>query len=82
MTKKKVPSPFDGRWRITSMERMASPSNVQRSGYNPVGRNRGTNRNHGKDPLTSRVNGPDGLGAKGFEPLTPSVSSWCSSQLS
>ena len=34
------------------------------------------------DPLTRAVSGSGGMGAKGFEPLTPSVSSWCSSQLS
>ncbi len=37
---------------------------------------------NGKDPLTVRVRGSLDLGATGFEPVTPSVSSWCSSQLS
>ncbi len=36
----------------------------------------------GKGPLTSPVSGPLGVGATGLEPVTPSVSSWCSSQLS
>ncbi len=35
-----------------------------------------------KGPLTSAVNGPMQVGATGLEPVTPSVSSWCSSQLS
>ena len=35
-----------------------------------------------KGPLTTAVNGPFGVGATGLEPVTPSVSSWCSSQLS
>jgi integrase len=34
------------------------------------------------DPLTTDVNGCQGVGATGLEPVTPSVSSWCSSQLS
>ena len=36
----------------------------------------------GKHPLTSPVSGCHGVGATGLEPVTPSVSSWCSSQLS
>src|SRR5262249_18513318 len=35
-----------------------------------------------KGPLTSHVSGPSEVGAAGLEPVTPSVSSWCSSQLS
>ncbi len=35
-----------------------------------------------KGPLTTPVSGPAGVGATGLEPVTPSVSSWCSSQLS
>jgi integrase len=35
-----------------------------------------------KEPLTTRVNGSDEMGVIGLEPMTPSVSSWCSSQLS
>lgn len=35
-----------------------------------------------KGPLTFSVSSPLGVGATGFEPVTPSVSSWCSSQLS
>ena len=35
-----------------------------------------------KEPLTSVVSGCLGMGATGLEPVTPSVSSWCSSQLS
>ena len=35
-----------------------------------------------KDPLTRVVSGSSVMGATGFEPVTPSVSSWCSSQLS
>ena len=35
-----------------------------------------------KEPLTSAVSGLVGVGATGLEPVTPSVSSWCSSQLS
>jgi Phage integrase family len=37
---------------------------------------------NGNDPLTSAVSGSDRMSATGFEPVTPSVSSWCSSQLS
>jgi integrase len=36
----------------------------------------------GKHPLTTAVNGCPQVGATGLEPVTPSVSSWCSSQLS
>jgi hypothetical protein len=36
----------------------------------------------GKHPLTSAVSGCPQMGATGLEPVTPSVSSWCSSQLS
>ncbi len=36
----------------------------------------------GKDPLTIPVSGSSRVGATGLEPVTPSVSSWCSSQLS
>ncbi len=35
-----------------------------------------------KGPLSPPDNGPGGVGATGLEPVTPSVSSWCSSQLS
>jgi integrase len=35
-----------------------------------------------KQPLTSAVSGCLEMGATGLEPVTPSVSSWCSSQLS
>jgi hypothetical protein len=35
-----------------------------------------------KNPLTFAVNGCLQMGATGLEPVTPSVSSWCSSQLS
>src|SRR4051794_31671415 len=35
-----------------------------------------------KHPLSSADNGCLGVGATGLEPVTPSVSSWCSSQLS
>jgi hypothetical protein len=35
-----------------------------------------------KHPPTFPVNGCQGVGATGLEPVTPSVSSWCSSQLS
>jgi integrase len=35
-----------------------------------------------KEPLTTPVSGPVGMGATGLEPVTPSVSNWCSSQLS
>jgi integrase len=35
-----------------------------------------------KEPLTTTASGPVGLGATGLEPVTPSLSSWCSSQLS
>ena len=35
-----------------------------------------------KDSLTSAVNESHRMGATGLEPVTPSVSSWCSSQLS
>lgn len=37
---------------------------------------------NGKGPLTIPVSGPLVVGAKGLEPLTPCVSSRCSSQLS
>jgi hypothetical protein len=32
---------------------------------------------NGNDPLTIIVSGSDHMGATGFEPVTPSVSSWC-----
>ncbi len=35
-----------------------------------------------KHPLTTAVSECQGVGATGLEPVTPSVSSWCSSQLS
>ncbi len=35
-----------------------------------------------KQPLPKEDNGCQGVGATGLEPVTPSVSSWCSSQLS
>src|SRR5262249_14368550 len=35
-----------------------------------------------KHPPTGGVSGRQGMGAIGLEPMTPSVSSWCSSQLS
>jgi hypothetical protein len=35
-----------------------------------------------KEPLTTVVNGSVRVGAIGLEPMTPSLSSWCSSQLS
>jgi hypothetical protein len=34
------------------------------------------------NPLTSAVNGLRGVGGRGLEPPTPSLSSWCSNQLS
>jgi hypothetical protein len=34
------------------------------------------------NPLTSAVNGLVGVGGRGLEPPTPSLSSWCSNQLS
>ncbi len=37
---------------------------------------------NGSGPLSSADNGPSRVGATGLEPVTPSVSSWCSSQLS
>ena len=35
-----------------------------------------------KTPLTTSVNGVFNVGGKGLEPSTPSLSSWCSNQLS